>query len=1166
MLLPLTTINADIDVYRSANATINARLQSVPRTGNATDTEADRHTLLFLNNVYDSAEIDSAWIYGRVNLFGTSLYYAQNGDDAESAAESDEEIMKVKMAKAYLWLHTIPFDYMNISAYPSFFRRGDRPTGGIEAVPYLYLVFLGALLWRNDYYIRNQTDPIRFPLESAHPYLSPDKTLLVSTSSGYKMLMMHRYDTYVPLPIASFIDSDVDTHIMNELIRVFGEFVETTWTNIEQMFEPVIVDNATHAPRPVYLDDFSIVASTASAYLSRKQCRELNRLCFSEGVDVGNGRFILTNTRFGMILPYDQNNVMLMMFKTDELMGCITDIYKMPCYVLTTGFVGNGHPTVTGVSKNFAKSYIDQFASALDMFSMESIANEKAGYPVDSRTKQLRDFHVAMYMYFKNLWDKWLNGYYYSNESVAVDGKPSYLLKDSFLVRNYFSHFLFMDSFYRNIFKKLKLNCETLYQHYANRTHNYNMFSYLGSVASSHQCMFLSIPDYINLGDDDDTVAEKNLADLFRPMPANSMPPPQTENKFVVMYTHQPSSVTTVDKSDFRVDSFDIWSENDAQNVEPLKVFQKSCGGKGKSGEYDDYSQINRYGYNVPAFGIAYSRQSNSIFKSIKASMDNPVMTEQAVLAMGAIAELGNSTDKKVCFYGQDIYPIYSNYSYIIEVEMMGNAQIQPLMYFQLMNIPMYRGTYMIISVSHNMTQGDMTTTVRATKMSKYATPFVSNWFTVPPDEEGSVNGRSIAYSSQLTAEDGTVMDVTDCKFANTIKDVYGTRYEWGGKSVETGFDCSGFTRYVYRKAYDLEITSSTLSQLNTFRKMSDDGTATLVKTSIVKKNHDELTNKAVCGDILFLGYEGNPHIQHVALYMGRVGGKQYIAESSGGKDRHEPGVVCRDTVHSSLSEYEVKYIGHYNHTPNNAGCSLAEGGGQDDTFRGTLTTVEITDKEREANGYNIMNRLVNKGFVLNGINVKLTPMQAAAIAGVWFQESRWNPQSVNPSSHAYGLAQWLGTRKYDNYRAYCKEKGLSGGNDATAMKTIGEQMAYAEWEFDRTYFKDTCHLWGADASYTNRYGWKCGNLMVYRGDMEYSDAKLYDLVYRFTVAYEDGNAPARGEFAVQNRANYAKTAYELYTGTKASAASFVNYPSARAVAVADSSYVAPTVFPNFTA
>lgn len=49
------------------------------------------------------------------------------------------------------------------------------------------------------------------------------------------------------------------------------------------------------------------------------------------------------------------------------------------------------------------------------------------------------------------------------------------------------------------------------------------------------------------------------------------------------------------------------------------------------------------------------------------------------------------------------------------------------------------------------------------------------------------------------------------------------------------------------------------------------------------------------------------------------------------------------------------------------------------------------------------------------------TPEQTAGILGNFFQESSMNPKAENPSSGAYGLAQWLGSRKdklmnRDNY------------------------------------------------------------------------------------------------------------------------------------------------------
>jgi hypothetical protein len=61
-------------------------------------------------------------------------------------------------------------------------------------------------------------------------------------------------------------------------------------------------------------------------------------------------------------------------------------------------------------------------------------------------------------------------------------------------------------------------------------------------------------------------------------------------------------------------------------------------------------------------------------------------------------------------FGWSNMYNVYSVRSYA-EVEMMGNAKIQPMMYFQLNNIPMFHGAYMITRVKHNIKPNTMSTT-----------------------------------------------------------------------------------------------------------------------------------------------------------------------------------------------------------------------------------------------------------------------------------------------------------------------------------------------------------------------------------------------------------------------------------------------------------------------
>jgi len=54
-------------------------------------------------------------------------------------------------------------------------------------------------------------------------------------------------------------------------------------------------------------------------------------------------------------------------------------------------------------------------------------------------------------------------------------------------------------------------------------------------------------------------------------------------------------------------------------------------------------------------------------------------------------------------------------------------------------------------------------------------------------------------------------------------------------------------------------------------------------------------------------------------------------------------------------------------------------------------------------------------------INKGLNPIHAAGIVGNLLQESNLDPDAINPSSKAYGIAQWLGNRKTKLQQKYGK-------------------------------------------------------------------------------------------------------------------------------------------------
>ncbi len=93
--------------------------------------------------------------------------------------------------------------------------------------------------------------------------------------------------------------------------------------------------------------------------------------------------------------------------------------------------------------------------------------------------------------------------------------------------------------------------------------------------------------------------------------------------------------------------------------------------------------------------------------------------------------------------------------------------------------------------------------------------------------------------------------------FAVTLRDI---RYRRGGREPSTGFDCSGFVRYVFRHSLDQDLPSDSASQF---------GVGAKVDRSDMKT-----------GDLVFFRTHGK-RISHVGIYLGEG---RFIHSPSTGK------------------------------------------------------------------------------------------------------------------------------------------------------------------------------------------------------------------------------------------------------------------------------------------
>lgn len=384
------------------------------------------------------------------------------------------------------------------------------------------------------------------------------------------------------------------------------------------------------------------------------------------------------------------------------------------------------------VTKNQYKTYFNAFINKLKEIYTGKKQNEQQqedttpkensiGGMISSTTsspnKCTEDMKKGLYMYLKLVYDKWI---------------PSSSF-DKWKIENYFEEyntdenigdkFYFIDSYYNKIGQKLLINPQKLYEKIdalmSYQDVNVMMLGFMADIYSQNKCMLMAIQNFADISKKD------SMNELFKPLPYNSIDW-STVNRhpsFVVVYPYEPSKHLNVANSEYNDDSFMLNDENET----PIAI--RSRNGDGT--------------YCIPAFGVTYGRQYQSYFKNVDIGTQTPVATQQSIKAKHYILKDANGAKNNVGAVAQDLYDIYSTQSYTCNVTMMGCAWIQPMMYFVLLNVPMFRGSYLIMKVKHSLRPGDMVTTFTGCRMASVSNPLVEDIFTDDSYGGGSNDGAA---------------------------------------------------------------------------------------------------------------------------------------------------------------------------------------------------------------------------------------------------------------------------------------------------------------------------------------------------------------------------------------------------------------------------------------
>lgn len=913
-------------------------------------------------------------------LLADKFYYLQNAYIfKDSDNDNIDAINKRQCVKSLLFLHSLPFNYNDILE-KGFFNNKSAKHGGVELVPRGYVLLLGGLIWRKKWSeAHDNTDPVEYGYTSEDNvyhalYAKPEypyDPLFRKDGDVYKLSYCRANggnDVY-NVPYEDFVNKDMDEYTANMLVNKFLEFVHIYAKYLEgiELKYKVTVQQGNIEQNAAHIKYIENAPTTTTEYIMDYKKMESILQTLTQSVVKNNLKTTFEYLLGQKQITLEQNqNITISGFAYNYAMGFIEDnelsLYYVEDKDNTTGgmFLYNiafSQPLLvqtSGMNNQFAqndgsifqknyKSYLDGFCNTLNYYiKQDPEMSGRIKKIAEESSANEYDFKCEIYALLKNLWDRWFCGFYNSKNETD---------NNFFTVGNFFNNFLFMDTFYNNISLCLRLNCRLLLEQYEGnvvkeRKSGINITNHLGNVASVHRCAMFNFPDFTNFSCKDEAKVFNNLKDMFLPIPANEVGHPQIMNKFVIIYTHSAKSLSTEDRNRFVPDTFDIWSYDEGTHVAP-SIYNYNPEGYG-DGRRETDPNDSRMGYLVPSFGIAYSRQDNSYWKNIRVGMDSHQVTEQSARALAQIAELGNSSKKKITFYGQDLYSIYQAYSYIVTVEMMGNAQIQPLMYFQLMNVPMFRGTYMIIKVEHNITAGNMTTTFTGMKMSKVQKPFTTSWFaTVNKESDGDYKAISSDADTARNGEvirtnDGNQLDIADNRLSEVINSYVGQQIL-----------CDVFVREVYKKAFNIDISHNLAYEngVNMFNELENSGkwNMTLFKKRPRKSNNwasfSASGTHPKVGDILFGYHNGNiegKHM-HVAIYLGMHDGHHYVAEGGDNEvDKSTTNTVVNNNVQVTMIETSMmaESTDIYTH---HATCSAAKIEQVEHKPETVTTTSEVT-------------------------------------------------------------------------------------------------------------------------------------------------------------------------------------------------------------------------------
>lgn len=649
-----------------------------------------------------------------------SLYimYPAIMDEDEDDSLFDETIYLIQddiKAKAFLFLQAIPI-------------KGNGDTGGIEdendngLTLKVRLLREGSYYWREDNYDEeNQKDVIKFEGiidGKVSPTTKFKKPSLKQTFFGDRVI--NGYET-----IRMLYQGDGGDYAE---WKTPSGYTASRRKVLKKYFEDWATDNETgFAANELRLRNKKLYNKDPN-FLQREKYASENSRTYGKGLDIDGlvaSNLLTTEAVEAKKLQDFLRNLFFTVCTTFDMYNGATSTSYIPFFCETSAM------------KNAFEGFMEELEliygqTVKDLEKNPDEYNRKLAEAEAANPFKNDDLRLSTYMTLKSLYDKWLCSPYNG-------AKDTWSLTKYKNDKSDFNNFVYADSFYHDIGNQLMVNISKVSSWLSSclPTSNLNstegvlqytgrtIYEFLAEVSQDCGGMLLALPQKFSL------VGARDIKSMFTPISIKN-DWDEDSSSFIFMYTYKPSEhLGSVEPGNMDMNGWS--SEGDGIDLTDDEIVGKV---------------LSDSGFTIPAFGVTYGKQNQTFFKNIKLSTASAGVTEAGLAATFNIAAKSSESPRESTLYGQDLYRVFSQYSFQCGVEMMGNMQVTPLMYFQLNNIPMWKGAYMIKKVSHNIVAGNMTTNFEGVRINRYAIPLTDSAVIIAKDTGG--RGDSVDNSDEF--------------------------------------------------------------------------------------------------------------------------------------------------------------------------------------------------------------------------------------------------------------------------------------------------------------------------------------------------------------------------------------------------------------------------------